>query len=323
MPHASDIFPSNVHDKLFKTERGDVCLCLHEVWPSLLIDLGLLGPAMLISRNEQMALTSLLRQLDFVPVPGSTEMLDLNSGVCLETRNLGAVIAGQEAETEHLSLHFFDMEGRGLFKVLLAPGADLDGFIQLVGHYAKRPLPLNPQQILRGDHRSQGAILAEERAAFQKAWASFDPALGGNLLPGGHGAGWLDALRLAGRERALFLTKVGLIKAILAGHYNQIRLQITICEEGLHHETMIVPRRLERCDRCLHLFDIESEAHFFLEADSEIWLGFHGEERLGAIHIFSGNGQRRGLIQFAGKNDENETWNRALRTAAGITRERE
>jgi putative heme degradation protein len=321
MSHASDIFPSNVHDKLFKTERGDVCLCLHEVWLSLLIDLGLLGPAMLISRSEQMAVMSLCRQIDFVQVPGGTEMLDLNSGVCLETLNLGAVIAGQEVETENLSFHFFDLEGRGLFKVVLAPGADLDGFIQLVGHYAKRPLALNRQQILRRGPQGKGAILAEDRTAFQKAWASFDPALGGDLLPGGRGVGWLDALRLAGRERAIFLTKVGLIKAVLAGHYNQTRLQVTICEEGLHHETMIVPRRLERCGQCLHLFDIENEAHFFLEADSEIWIGFHGKERMAAIHIFSGMGQRRGIIQFAGRHDEKESWNRALLAAAGITRE--
>jgi putative heme degradation protein len=321
MPHASDIFPSNVHDKLFKTERGDVCLCLHEVWPSLLTDLGLLGPAILISRSEQMALVSLSRQLDFVPVPGSTEMLDLNGGVILETLNLGGVIAGQEVETENLSFHFFDLEGRGLFKVLLAPGADLDGFVQLVGHYAKRPLPLNPRQIPRSGPRGKKAILAEERTDFQKAWASFDPALGGDLLPGGHGVGWLDALRLAGRERAMFLTKVGLIKTVLAGHNHQTRLRITICEEGLHHETTIVPRRLERCGQCLHLFDIENELHFFLEADSEIWIGFHGRERRGAIHIFSGKGQRRGIIQFAGEHDERESWDRALLAAAGITRE--
>jgi hypothetical protein len=117
------------------------------------------------------------------------------------------------------------------------------------------------------------------------------------------------------------LTKVGLIKAILTGHYHETRLQITVCEEGLHHETMIVPRRLERCGRCLHLFDIESEAHFLLKADSEIWIGFHGQERLAAIHIFSGTGQRRGLIQFAGGQDEKERWNSALLVAAGITRE--
>jgi putative heme degradation protein len=317
MSHSSDIFPSSVKDKLFKTERGDVCLCLHEVWPSLLTDLGLLGPAMLISRSEQMALVSLCRQLDFVPVPGGTEMLDLSSGVCLETLNLGAVIAGQEAETENLSLHFFDLEGRGLFKVLLTPGADLDGFIQVVSHYAKRPLPLNARHCLPRRGRGEGAILAEERTRLQKTWASFDPVLGGDLLPGGGGVRWLDALRLAGQERAMFLTKVGLIKAMLAAYYHRLRLRITICEEGLHHETTVVPRRLERCGQCLHLFDLESEAHFFLEADSEIWVGFHGKERLAGIHIFSGKGQRRGVIQFAGRHDEAEAWNSALSAAAG------
>ena len=316
MPHASDIFPSSVKDKLFQTERGDVCLCLHEIWPSLLIDLGLLGPAMLISRSEQMALVSLCRQLDFVPVPGGTEMLDLNSGVCLETLNLGAVVAGQEAETENLSLHFFDWEGRGIFKVLLAPGADLDGFVQLVGHYAKRPLPLSTRHS-RPPGAGDGPISARERTSFQKTWASFDPALGGDFLPG-TGIKWLDALRLGGCGRSMFLTKVGLIKALLAAHDNQLRLRMTLCEGSLHHEITIVPRRLERCGRCLHVFDLESEAHFFLEPDAEIWVGFHGHDRMAVIHIFSGKGERRGLIEFAGDPGGIEHWDRALFAAAGM-----
>jgi hypothetical protein len=138
-----------------------------------------------------------------------------------------------------------------------------------------------------------------------------------DLLPGGGGVRWLDALRLAGQERAMFLTKVGLIKAMLAAYYHRLRLRITICEEGLHHETTVGPRRLERCGQCLHLFDLEREVHFFLEADSEIWVGFHGKERLAGIHIFSGKGRRRGVIQFAGRHDEAEAWNSALWVAAG------
>lgn len=316
MSYAPDIFPFSVHDKLFKTERGDVCLCLHEVWPSLLTDLALLGPAMLISRSEQMAVTSLCRQLDFVPVPGGTEMLDLSSGVCLETLNLGAVIAGQEVETENLSFHFFDLKGRGLFKVLLAPGADLDGFIQMVNHYAKSPLPLNTRHSVH--RRAHGAILAGERSSFQNVWASFDPALGGDSLPGRSGIRWLDALRLAGREQAVFLTKVGLIKAMLAAHDNHFRLRMILCEDGLHHEAVVTPRRLERCGQCLHLFDTECEAHFFLEAESEIWVGFHGPGRQATIHVFSDDGERRGVVRLDGNRHEQETWNRALSAAAGM-----
>jgi putative heme degradation protein len=318
MSYTAGIFPPSIKDKLFKTERGDVCLCLHEVWPSLLTDLGLLGPAMLISRNEQMALVSMCRELEFVPVPGGTEMFESSSGICLETLELGAVIAGQEVATENLSLHFFDLEGRGLFKVLLAPGADLEGFIQVISHYAKSPSPMDPRQSPPSRNRGGGAILAEEKNRFQKAWAFFDPASGGDYLPGESNVRWLDALRLAGQDRAMFLTKVGLIKAMLAAHYHQFRLRITICEEGLHHEIQIVPRRLERCGQCLHLLDLEGEAHFFLEADSEIWVGFHGKDRLAGIHIFSGNGQKRGVIELVGGNDEGMAWNSALSTAAGM-----
>jgi hypothetical protein len=84
----SGIFPCCVRDKLFKTKEGDICLFLHEIWPCLLVDLGLLGPAMQISRSEQMALVSVCRQLDFVPVPAITEMLDLISGFCSKLVNL-------------------------------------------------------------------------------------------------------------------------------------------------------------------------------------------------------------------------------------------
>jgi putative heme degradation protein len=316
MSYASDIFPSSVQDKLFKTENGDVCLCLHEVWPSLLTDLALLGPAMLVSNSEQLSLVSLRRQLEFTSVPGGTEMLDLASGVCLETRQLGAVVAGQETETENLSFNFFDLAGRGLFKVMLAPGASFEGFSQLVSHYAKCPRPFQAPSFLPHRARVDGAVLASERIDFQQAWPFFNPALGGDFLPGGRGVSWLNAVRLAGAERARYLAKVGLIKAILAAHYHQLRLRIMLCGEGLEHETTIIPRRLERCDRCFHLFDVESEAHFFLETDSEIWVGFHGERRLAAIHIFSGQGRRRGVIRFAGLPNEAKIWNRALLAAA-------
>ena len=110
MSNASGIFPACVHDKLFKTQDGDICLCLHEVWPSLLSDLCLLGPAMLISRSEEMALVRLCREVDFVPVPGGTEMLDLKSGLCLETLTLGAVIGVRKVEGEAALCFFFSFE---------------------------------------------------------------------------------------------------------------------------------------------------------------------------------------------------------------------
>jgi putative heme degradation protein len=319
MSHAFDIFPACVQDKLFKTEGGDVCLCLHEAWPSLLGDLALLGPAMLISRSEEMALVSFCGELDFVPVPDGTEMLELNSGLCLDTLCLGAVVAGHEAHSGKLSFHLYDREGRGILKLMPVPGANVHGFSQIVRHYAKGPLPLRSRRRRRRAPQNEGADPVQERGGFQQAWMSFDPALGGDQLPGGNGISWLDALRLAGRERALFLTNVGLIKAILAAHRKQLRLQVTTFQKGMHHETLITPRRLERCGRCLHLFDIESELHFFFDAASEIWIGFHGKDRVPAIHVFSAQGKRRGVIQFAGKEDERESWHQALTSAAGLT----
>ncbi len=310
MAHASDIFPACVQDKLFKTERGDVCLYLHEAWPSLLADLGLLGRAMIISRSEQLALVSSYRKLNFVPIPDSTEMLDLSSGLSLDISRLDAVIAGQEANTGNLSFHFFTAAGRGFFKVLLAAGSDLGGFSRLTKHYARFPSAPGPQ--LSCSASIESAVLADERFHLQRAWDFFNPALGGDFLPGGHNVSWWDALRLAGRERALFLTKVGLMKAILAAHHEQLPLRISNWNEGLHHETTIVPRRLERCGQCFHLFDGESEAHFFFDSDSDIWVGLHGKTRLPAIHVFSANGQRRGLIQFAGEEGEVSSWCKAL-----------
>lgn len=308
MSNASEIFPSCVQDKLFKTDRGDICLCLHEVWPSLLADLGLLGPAMLVTRSEQLAVISFRRQLDFVAVPGGTEMMELGSGLCLDINDLNAVIAGQEAHSGNLSFHFFDRDGRGVFKVLLAPGADMDGFAHLTRHYAKCPLrptspPARAHTALTG-----GFVLAEQRESFLAAWEHLDPAAGGDYLPGVHDVTWSDALRLAGRERAIFLTKVDLMKAILAAHHDNTPLQITGWDRGLHHSVNVTPRRLERCSQCFHLFDVESEAHLFFEAEMEVWVGFHGEKQTPALHIFSGKGERRGLIQ---KGDDS-AWDRSL-----------
>jgi putative heme degradation protein len=321
MSHASDIFPSCVRDKLFKTAVGDVCLCLHESWPSLLNDLGLLGPTILISRNEQLALAAPSYQLDFAPVPGRTEMIDLNSGLCLETGALGAVVTGQEARTGNLGFHFFDWEGKGMLKVLLTPETDRDGFAQLARRYAKVCLPRGSQGFRSQTALREDPAADEASAGLQEAWASFDPALEGNFLPGGGGVGWLDALRLAGRDRAAFLTKAGLIKAIRAAHQDLIPLRITTCRNGLRHQMDCVPRRLEQCGRCLHLFEGESELHLSPTSDMEIWVGFHGQERVRAIHLFSDSGERHGVIQFAGMDDEREAWNRAITVAAGIRRD--
>jgi hypothetical protein len=87
---------------------------------------------------------------------------------------------------------------------------------------------------------------------------------------------------------------------------------MTAWQDGLHHETTVVPYRLERCGQCFHLFDVESEAHFFFESDVDVWVGFHGSEQTPAIHLFSAEGRRRGLIQFDGKTGEAATWNEAL-----------
>jgi hypothetical protein len=217
-----------------------------------------------------------------------------------------------------VGFHFFDWEGNGIFKVLLTPEADLDGFAHLARRYAKCRIPAISRGFRCQTALREGAVLAEKETGFQDAWASFDPALAGDLLPGGKGVGWLDALRLAGRERAMCLTKVGLVKAILAAHRELIRLRITSWQDGLHHEIAVVPERLEEGGRCLHLSESESEVHFFFATDMEIWLGIHGEERMPAIHLFSAKGQRRGVVQFAGVDYQRGAWNRALCAAAGV-----
>jgi putative heme degradation protein len=304
MPDIFDIFPSRIKNKLFETDRGDLCVCLREAWPSLLADLALLGPVVLISRSEQIVLVSYRARLEFLPVPGSTEMIEEESGFGLEMAELGAVIAGREVQTGNLSLHFFGLKGGTLLKVLLAPGADLEGFSKLVERYAKAPeCPFKEAPGCVRVATREGAVLAEDRNHFQEAWSSFDPRLGGDFLPGGRGVSWWDAFCLAGRKRALFLTKIGLVKAILAAHQDRLRLRITTWQGGLHHEATLVPRRLERCGHCLHLFDLTTEAHVYLEAEMNIWAGFHGEDCAPAIHLFAPGGERRGLIEFEGAGD--------------------
>ena len=313
MPESIHPFPASVQDKLFKTERGDLCLCLHEAWPSLLIDLGLLGPVAVVSHSEQVALASFSVQLEFLPVPGGTEMVEVGSGICLETERLGCVIAGQEVETGKLSLHFFDRDGFGLFKVMPAPGSDRDGFIQFMEHYARDPELVHSQDpVLEPLLLGQGAVTAEEREHLRKAWTTFPAALGGNLVPGGQGVSWWDALRLAGPGRAKPINKEGLLKAILAAHHHEGLLRFSAWRGGLHQEIALVPRRLEKCGHCFHLLDVSREAHLFFESGFEAWVGFHGNHHTPAVHIFSRDGQRRGVIQFDEAVPENEAWKRLI-----------
>ncbi|MGB8354443.1 MAG: hypothetical protein WCD79_11175 [Chthoniobacteraceae bacterium] len=325
MSHIPDFFPDRVHDKLFETQEGDLCLCLDEDWPALLASLGQLGPVTLISRSTQMSLLSSSQQLDFAPVPGSTEILDLHSSLCLETGALGPVIARYDRQTGRPGIHFYDREGKVILQVMLPPDGDPEGFVQLVGLYAKELLSTGNGPGFRSARSQMTAhhsttLPADEMDGLHEAWPSFDPASGGDLLPGTRGVGWLHALRMAGGGRALFLTKSGMIKAALAAYYGLIPLRITAWTGGLYHQAGVLPRRMERCAKCVHLLDIGSGFHFLFGAEMEIWAGFHGRNSVPAIHIFSTEGHRHGLLEFAGQPHERDAWNRAVREAAGITR---
>ncbi|MEJ0000508.1 MAG: hypothetical protein WDO13_15920 [Verrucomicrobiota bacterium] len=185
------------------------------------------------------------------PCPAGRELFDLATGISLDPRELHASIAGHEAGSGRLSIHFFDRGGHGVLKVVLVPGPTSTA----------SPSSCATTRRTRRRHASARARAAPglQRAAPSWPRAADLPGRVDRVRAGARRRPsprrprrlLLDALRLAGRDRALFLTKVGLAKAVLAAHRASLPLHVTGWEGGLRHEATVMPRRIERCGRAL------------------------------------------------------------------------
>lgn len=128
---------------LFNGERGERCVPLMACWPQLLGDCAELGPVALVAQNTGAQLARCVSEADFVPVPMSSEIVELRSGFVADTVGWSHALAVEEPTPggSLFSLQFFGHDGAGLWKLLLTRDAQLEHFAGLVRHYASGTPP--------------------------------------------------------------------------------------------------------------------------------------------------------------------------------------
>src|SRR4051794_23280523 len=80
----------------FTAERGERCVPLTACWPELLSDCGDLGAVALVSQNSGAQFARCIADVDFASVPGSTEVVELHSGLVADTSEWSHALAVEE-----------------------------------------------------------------------------------------------------------------------------------------------------------------------------------------------------------------------------------
>jgi hypothetical protein len=241
---------------LFTAERGERCVPLMACWPELLGDCAELGPVALVAQNTSAQLARCIAEAEFVPVPMSTEIVELGSGFVADTINWSHALAVEEPTPggSLFSLQFFGYDGAGLWKLLLTRDAQLEHFAGLVRHYASgTPPPI-------ADPRPGRTAACDFADAPQ---TDADPA---SEVP-------IEAL----------------ISTFLEARRAAQPLTVTVSRENLVLTSAFVPRSLERCSCAIHAYDHDAELHLAIgghlrvhriarrqRRGLELW-GTHGE----------------------------------------------
>lgn len=223
---------------VFTTERGERCVRLHSCWSELLVDCRGLGPVAIVSQSSSAQFASCVAGLDFAPVPDSTEIVELGSGLIADTAEWSHVLAVEEPVPHgyRFSLQFFTADGQGLWKVLLTSGAQLEYFADMARHYASSTLPPPPP--------------------IHQACAS---------------ASRLTELHASERTCAYAVPDEALATLLLAARREERALAVTVGRGRLQFSRSLVPRALERCACTFHAYDYDAELHLHLGESATCW----------------------------------------------------
>jgi putative heme degradation protein len=258
---------------VFATGNGECCVWLAPLWEDLFSDLPQLGSVALIMHNEGAMLGATVPGVEFLAVPESEEFIEQHTGVSIRTTDLGSVLAVEEARSgvSLLSLQFFDLAGRGEFKLLLTAGSDLEYFYQFTHHYGLDENPA-PALLAAASPVPAPRSLVPARAEDVRAlWPHLRHATPGRWLSGRPGVSRLDALALLGPAIAREVSREALILTVLTARRHGWVLRLALDREERRHETALVPRWVESCSGALHIFDEGAEAHLFPEQGGTVW----------------------------------------------------
>lgn len=307
---------TTVHeDLLFCTEKGDICLRLLESWPQLLADTSVLGPVLLLSRTEQVVVASRVARTEFFSTgvgdfEDPAEMVELTSGFTVNLANLHFVVAADERlqKDRMLALQFFDRHGEGLFKVILADGAEHEWFTHFIQHYARGGSP--PRFDAQPPLPAPGA-LAHDSAGLdwlRAGWRHQHPTVQGDYM-----AGWEDmvrheAMELIGAAYARPARYEALVQSLFLASREQIPLRISLFNQGLFHQIDMTPQRMERCGDSIHLMDRDSEAHILRAPGLGLWQKINRQEHGVCLELYGSDRRRCCHIQCVGEPLDVQRW---------------
>jgi len=222
---------------LFTAERGERCVPLMPCWPELLSDFADLGPVALVSQNAFAQFARCVPEVEFAPVPGGTEVVELGSTFIADTAEWAHALAVEEPVPGGclFSLQFFGADGAGLWKLLLTRDAQLEHFAGMVRHYAS------------------GAFPPEGRAC---------PASTPNRLA---------ELQRRGCALAQEVARETITSTLLAARREERALSVTVGRGGLSLSGTLVPRCLERCPCAVHAYDRDAEFHLATRETFRVW----------------------------------------------------
>lgn len=222
---------------LFVTDRSERCVPLTACWHEILSDCTDLGPVALVSQNTGAQFARCVSHVDFAPVPGSNDVVELGSDLVGDTAEWSHALAVEEPILggSLFSLQFFAFDGAGLWKMLLTRDAQLEHFAGMVRHYASGTPPPEPRpQCVQPNNR-------------------------------------LSALQNLGCARAHEVPRETLAMTLLTARREERSLTVTVGRDNLSMGGTMVPRSLERCPCALHAYDHNSELHLATGDNCSVW----------------------------------------------------
>lgn len=302
-PQNGELLSGTEESGLFVARDGQICLQLVPEWEELLGAISRLGPLGIVTSHGEMRQALCVSGIEFVPMPGGNVYVglsDAGSELTLDAQDWMFALAVEEKTTlgTLFGFQFFDHQGRGQMKILLANESNLDGFVGIAMRFGADGVP--PDSVESDQPHALVAAaqsgIAPDVETVRCLWPRTRHNIAGRFFPGMPGVTRQAALRAVGHEWATPMEAEKLVRAILDARRKQTPLRCTLFNCHLAHSIKLMPRRLERCERFLHVFDEAAEFHVPL-TDMDIWRLWHVESCSFSVDLLLPQGDRLGLIE--------------------------
>jgi hypothetical protein len=272
---------------LVQTSGDELCLRLDERWGPLLESFSRLGPLGVLSPHGAARVIQTVKGVDFQPVPESTEWVDLEGALTLDTAAISFALAVEERRPQGslIGIQFFDRAQEGLLKLLAIPGSNFTEFGNLLSRHAVQPvdLPFQAEPVAAPQPAPDLETLSAD-------WDLYNPFLLDEVadlpvLPG-------EFFPQMGPARAERATERFVAAYLLNAHVTASALEVVAFSPGLVHRQVLTPNQLEPCCHGTHLVD-EGGQVLIPYADLLPWRCAYGTSPTETLEFLDATGHRR------------------------------